>query len=865
MNNSVVRWCDRIIRWGIPALGVCIALAISMPSYTSLLIKATFLQCGIAVISAAWVIRTVEERRFSPGRPLLWFVIPAFVFMLSAVFNYIFVTPSRDTSIDELLIRVPYFLLFFIAAVSFTDHKSARNVLTWIMGAGFVVSFYGVLQHFGVDPFDLSKTDRIRSTFGHPNFYAGFLILAIPMVAAAFDYTASEQRKKTLSLIAYIFLASVVYYLCVILFTEQVVIRAVIFVVFCALLIILCIRFRFRERSAVAVTLFFLVNNVFMTGSRSAQIGLGSAVIVFSFLVYVFVLNARSWRKALSLAVIALSLAGLVVAGVRHISYSSEGRLNIVSQRKYYVQGALDLIKQKPLLGHGLGTFKNNFPLVKPRASWLYNEMCFEHVSNVYNEHLEVLHDEGAVGFSAYVWLLAVFLIAPLAVIRTYAKRPLAAATAEEPLWLRAYPPDRALLLIGFLSGVSALLISNIFSLSMRYTATGFMFWLFLGLIAAQASAAADEAGNGLRQPAAPVSAIWSWTRRAFQAAAVIIAGTAVFFSCRLYAADLYLNEAVGYSKSAYVPEENNDRVFHGIFVEGTRYRSIPAMGEKALEYYMKTLRCNPRYLRARYFLGNTFNRRWNMKPECNPAWGDRLDEPRNDAQRALEQYEYIYRQAPHLSEIDYEMGDLYRKLGNLDMAVRFYREYIRYMPFFTKAHYALAQTYAAKGDWANAAEEYKESIDLNSKFTLAFLELSAVYTILDKSDLAEEMFEKARELVPERADFMMAGVWENFGEKGRAAGAYQKQIERDSTDAAAYYKLGWYYIERKELKKAIAVYLKLVKADPSSALGYINLSNLYYETGQLQASKDALRKAIELNPELVRSMTSRPPTYNPD
>lgn len=854
MNNPVIRWCDRIIAWGIPVLGVCIALAISMPSYTSLLIKTTLLQCGTAVVFAAWVIKTIEERRFRPGTTLLWFIIPAFVFMLSAIFNYLFVTPSRDTSIDELLVRIPYFLLFFVTAVSFTGMRNVRRVLAAVMGVGFVVSFYGVLQHFGFDFFHLSNTDRIRSTFGHPNFYAGFLIPAIPMVAAAFDYRTPEQRKKTLSLVAYIFCASLIYYLCVILLAQHVVLRILIFTVFLAIVIILCVRFRFRWRLASAVTLFFLVNNVFMTGSRSAQIGLGSAVIIFSILAYIFVLNARSWRKALALAVIVFSLAGLVIAGVRHISYSSEGRLNIVSQRKYYVQGALELIKRKPLFGHGIGTFKNNYQLVKPPASWLYNEMCFEHVSNVYNEHLEVLHDEGVAGFSVYIWLLAVFLIMPLAAVRAFIKRGHEEAGHD-------FFTDQALLLIGLMSGVFALLISNIFSLSMRYTATGFMFWLFLGLIAAQADAAGDAAPDGLPRQTTQADALLS---RIFQAAAVIMAGTAVFFSCRLYMADWYLNDAIGYSKAAYVPVVNTDRVFHGIFVEGTRYQSVPEIWEKALEYYMKTLRCNPRYLRARYFLGNTFNRRWNMKPECNTAWGDKPDELRNDAQRALEQYEYLYRQVPHLSEIDYELGDLYRKLGNFEMAIRYYKEYNRYMPFFTKSHYALAQAYAAKRDWADAAEEYKESTDLNAKFTLAFLELSVVYHMLDKKDLAVEMFEKARELVPERADFMMAEVWQRFGEPERAAASYQRQIARDSTDMETYFRLGWLYIERKELGKAITVYQKAVKIDPASALGYINLSNLYYETGQIEKAKEALRKAIAINPELVRQMSTAPPTYHP-
>jgi len=163
----------------------------------------------------------------------------------------------------------PVFSAFFVPAVWFTGPVRARAVLAAIIGVGFVVSFYGVLQHFGLDMFHLSLTDRIRSTFGHPNFYAGFLIPAVPMVASAFDYIAPEQRKKTLSLIAYVLLSAVVYYLCVVLINKQIAVRAVIFTAFFAVLIIMCVRFRLRERTAAAIVLFFLVNNVFMTCSRS--------------------------------------------------------------------------------------------------------------------------------------------------------------------------------------------------------------------------------------------------------------------------------------------------------------------------------------------------------------------------------------------------------------------------------------------------------------------------------------------------------------------------------------------------------------------------------------------------------------------
>ena len=866
MNSAAVRVCDRIMVWGVPLLGFAIPLAV-FPSYTFLFIKSTILQCGVAVLFAAWAVKAIEARSFGIDKKLSIFIVPAFVFLLSAIFNFAFVTSSKDTSIDELMVRVPYFMIFFVTSVTFADIRLARRMLVWIMGAAFLVSAYGMLQHFRLDPFDTGNSNRIQATFGHPNFYAGFLITVIPAVASAFDFTSAAERKRFLSVMMLVLFAAVAYYVLVTL-SASLIFRAIVFGIFCTAMIAFCIGFKLKEKTAAAFTLFLLVNNLFLTGSRAGQIGLGAVIITFLLLLFIFVLWARSLKKTFIISFASLSLAVCVALSVAYTTHREEGRMISFKERKYYVQGAFELIKRKPILGNGLGTFKNNYPLVKTRESWAYNAMCFEHVSNVYNEHLEVLHDEGAAGFSIYVWLIASVCIFSILAMRTYAKTvlPLPATGCRESFWLRMYTPSPLGMLIGLLSGVIALLVSNIFSLSMRYTATGFIYWLFLGLIAAQVSAILRKpaAGAGIPVPdghtdAAGPKGVFRGKRIA-ETVIILAALVAIVFSVRLFLADICMDKAVMHSKDAYTAIENADRVYHGIFVEGTRYRSDPEEWEKAVANYMKTLRLNPFHIRARYFLGNSFNRRWNMDMLCNPAWGDIRDERRTDAQRALEQYEYVYRQAPHFTEIDYELGDLYRKLGDPDQAVRYYKEYVRYMPFFTKAHFALAETYAAKKDWANAAESYNNAIDLNSKFTIAYLSLSAVYHMLHKEDLSAEMLEKARELMPQKADFLMVDIWEKFGEPDLAMTACLKFIARDSTDAAAYSKLGWFYIQKKEWKTAIGAYKKVIALDPGNAPGYINLSNLYYQTGQLEAAKESFQKAVEIDPELVRSVVNRQP-----
>jgi len=860
MNNSITRLCGRIIEWEMPVLVVCIALALSPSSYTPLLIKSTLLQCGAVIYFTAWAISALERRTVTLNKHSLMLIVPAFFFMLSAIISFTFVTSSRDTSIDELMVRVPYFLIFFVTAVSFTGSWIARRALLGVMVTGFVVALNGMLQHFGCDPFGLGMTERISATFGNPNFYVGFLVMAVPAVASAFDFTDAKKRKKDLMVIGSILLFAVAYYLCV-LATPSIAFRAVIFCAFFAMAVTVCLKLDMKEKTAAAITLFLLINNIFLADKRSGQIGLGAAIIVFAALTIVFIFRAKPWQKTLFVSLISLFITAIVVLGVRHISYSNGGRLGTVSQRKYYVQAAIDLIKRKPVLGYGIGTFKNNYPLVKPRESWRYNALCFEHVSNVYNEHLEVLHDEGLIGFLIYAWMLAVFFILSIMAIRVHANTaplPPPLATEREPIWMRMYAPKPAALLIGLLSGVAAVLISNIFSLSMRYAATGFMFWLFLGLLAAPAAAAIPVAQDTDRHNHAAGSKGRRRHIRFAQTAIVVVAIVAMVFSVRIFFADVSLQKAVDYSHEAYTAVDNTSDIFHDIYIEGTHYRSDPALWELALSNYQKTLLHNPFYLRARYFLGNAFNRRWNREQLCNLAWGDRPCYSRTDAERALEQYDYVYKQAPHYVEIDLELGDLYRKLGNVDRAIAYYNDYKRYHPFFTKIHYALAYAYVAKNDWAQAAEAYKDALDLNKRFTQGYLELCAVYHKMGKEDLAADMFEKAREISPDMVDRLMTDVWENMGEPDLAMKSCLTRITHDSADVDAHFKRGLFYIRNEEWQKAISTFQKVVALDTANTLGFINLSNLYFQTGRLEDAKDAYQKAMAIDPELVRSVISR-------
>jgi putative inorganic carbon (HCO3(-)) transporter len=94
-------------------------------------------------------------------------------------------------------------MLFVMARNSAMLTKKHFIVLLWI---GVVISLYGILQTFGIDPFtrDFIRQNWTRafSTIGNPNFLGSYLVLLLPF---ATDYFMRFKHKGSLLIYAILF------------------------------------------------------------------------------------------------------------------------------------------------------------------------------------------------------------------------------------------------------------------------------------------------------------------------------------------------------------------------------------------------------------------------------------------------------------------------------------------------------------------------------------------------------------------------------------------------------------------------------------------------------------------------------------
>lgn len=68
------------------------------------------------------------------------------------------------------------FAFLFICACLTLNHKNVNKLLILFISTGLVETVYGIIQHFGADPFDWKNPySPILGTFGNPNFQSAFL------------------------------------------------------------------------------------------------------------------------------------------------------------------------------------------------------------------------------------------------------------------------------------------------------------------------------------------------------------------------------------------------------------------------------------------------------------------------------------------------------------------------------------------------------------------------------------------------------------------------------------------------------------------------------------------------------------------
>ncbi|MDI6756764.1 MAG: tetratricopeptide repeat protein, partial [Endomicrobiia bacterium] len=444
------------------------------------------------------------------------------------------------------------------------------------------------------------------------------------------------------------------------------------------------------------------------------------------------------------------------------------------------------------------------------------------------NEYLEILYDEGIVGFGVFIWLLGVFIIGGFKAMNVFSGRD---APSKNP-------DSRAYYMWGLLAGLAGMLAHNAVCVSLRFVSSGVILWFIIGALGALIiHNPLPEQSPGLLWPQNnPIPRV---LRRGMQLAIVISAVWAINIFSGFFMADIYHNIAISFSKQGRWPD--------------------------ALTFYNKVTHNNFGFIMTHYFMGNVYNDRFNLNRDFHPEWGDKKnDEPwsgilnnvkgRVDPERSISKYEDVWTLAPNYVQsyhqaglVHLKLGDYYRQTGDMararkewDRAIYKFERYHAIDPIFAQNYYRMAWIYIQKGEYDKAEETYWRHI----------------YTYKDifrpGADEKEWVSAKMGRLAASVPDWCEAhkGAYHSFAPEDWG-------LRRAAEHSETYMNMGnLKYLERN-FPKAEEYYLKASEMSPENVQILKNLAALYNQQGRSSAAFDILRriKAVAPNDPSVSAL----------
>ncbi len=160
-----------------------------------------------------------------------------------------------------------------------------------------------------------------------------------------------------------------------------------------------------KIRIAAGVAAAIMVGTIFLSGSRGGMLAVFVELAVFA---VILLRQKRSVRILLGLVAFSIVLVSLLVwlggkeltARVSTISTETRGEIS-GGMRLSIDRDGIQMFRQRPLLGWGLGTF----PVVYPQFRSFYTNFF---VNEAHNDYVQLLAEMGVLGFGTMLWFLVV-------------------------------------------------------------------------------------------------------------------------------------------------------------------------------------------------------------------------------------------------------------------------------------------------------------------------------------------------------------------------------------------------------------------------------------------------------------------------
>lgn len=382
------------------------------------LIKTVLTHFLVPLAFALWISRLIEEkalRELLRDPILLAFLAVAFFTVLSAV----------NATHKSLVWEALCLLVFWCALYLISSEISREGAMALLWGVCFstlLTCLYGAFQKAGADPISWQTNfgGRPGSSFGNPNFFAGYLVVVFPVVFV--------MMSASRALAPNIFLGS----LC-----------------FLILMNLAWTQTRGAWFAFILSFLFVLAGQFFWTRFQTKS---GR-----------FLFRGSFWAFML-MVIVGFVLFGGGSSGASRRPFF-DPKDTSVAERLFKWRTAFEMLKEHPLLGVGAGNLKVRYALYQARVreKSLYPLRATSE-SNVHNDFLQIAAETGALGLLAFLLIFGAYF--------WRAWRTLRDTIGSNDFFLN----------LGFCAAVLAFLAYGLTNFPMRIIPTAGSLFIFLGL-----------------------------------------------------------------------------------------------------------------------------------------------------------------------------------------------------------------------------------------------------------------------------------------------------------------------------------------------------------------------------------------------
>ena len=619
-----------------------------------------------------------------------------------------------------LLTMLNYVALYYIAVNFIRTRAQVNRLLKTILTAGLLTTIYGVTQFFGIDfiawnPASIAP-GRYFSSLGNPNFLAAYLAMVMPLLVIFF-----VETKSTLY-------------------------RALLFICFVVMFTALMGTWSRGGFLGLLTALGILILFGLVRAFRYLQTQSQQQKTQVSVSAREFLQKHEFWTLLIGVT-LAIVIAISVTFGKNHMLRMVDTIVHLKSALKVsrlHIWGpAMGMIKDYPILGTGLDTFKTVFPRY---ATPDFAAIDGANVSSrtAHNEILQVLATQGIIGLIIVTWLTIMILIN----------------------WWKAYGLSKnnwqdRLVLVGLLASWTAYSVQNLFSFGV--VALDSFYWLIIVFIVLFLDTPEKQSQLAPQQKPAGKPSVLFKTLTQFRIPVMLaLLAFSLFMSwcvLRSALADYAYNLGTIYrlrqrwdhciaafSKAAkYTPTEVKYMVYQGLAYE-EKAKQAPAnqrLGyvQKALESYRQGVEMNPTNA---YYLGN-LGRAYALAAAIEPA---RQEHFRNSV--------HYYKQAIHYAPVtvlfyqnlamtyhahqketkfvevmdklstfhtkeaarlSFTAANNYYNLNQLHKAIIYYEKAVTYKTDYSEAYFNLGVTSARLSNIAQAVAHWQKVLEINPDF----------------------------------------------------------------------------------------------------------------------------------------------------